>query len=61
MILNKLALMLPLMIGGCAPHVPVDPVTIDQRIPPKVIEAMIQVESGGDPKARSHKGAIGLM
>lgn len=33
----------------------------DQSLDPKLVQAVIQVESGYNHRARSHKGAIGLM
>lgn len=33
----------------------------DQSLDPKLVQAVIQVESGYNHKARSHKGAMGLM
>jgi soluble lytic murein transglycosylase-like protein len=38
--------------GGSVPH---------PNIPPSLIPAIIKVESRGNPKAESHKGAAGLM
>ena len=39
----------------------IDKVAAEQGVPVKLVRAVIKVESGGQPQARSIKGAIGLM
>lgn len=39
----------------------IDRHSADQSLDPKLVRAMIQIESGYNHRARSHKGAMGLM
>src|SRR5262245_51817776 len=39
----------------------IDKVAAEQGVPPKLVRAVIQVESAYQPRARSPKGAMGLM
>lgn len=70
-VIALIALML-VWASGCAPVVApsvkpklIAPHTMEQYLAPPIdvalINAIIKVESGGNPKAVSHKGAIGLM
>jgi soluble lytic murein transglycosylase-like protein len=42
-------------------QISIDRHSADQSIDPKLVQALIQVESGFNHRARSHKGAMGLM
>jgi soluble lytic murein transglycosylase-like protein len=42
-------------------QISIDRHSADQSLDPKLVRAMIQVESGYNHRARSHKGAMGLM
>ncbi len=42
-------------------QISIDRHSADQSLDPKLVQAMIQVESGFNHRARSHKGAMGLM
>ena len=42
-------------------QISIDRHAADQSLDPKLVQALIQVESGYNHKARSHKGAMGLM
>jgi len=42
-------------------QIAIDRHSADQSLDPKLVQAMIQVESGFNHRARSHKGAMGLM
>ena len=42
-------------------QISIDRHSADQSLDPKLVQAVIQVESGYNHRARSHKGAIGLM
>lgn len=42
-------------------QIAIDRHSTDQSLDPKLVRAMIQVESGYNHRARSHKGAMGLM
>jgi len=42
-------------------QISIDRHSADQSIDPKLVQAVIQVESGFNHRARSHKGAMGLM
>ncbi|MFP5287843.1 MAG: lytic transglycosylase domain-containing protein [Thermoanaerobaculia bacterium] len=42
-------------------QISIDRHSADQSIDPKLVRAVIQVESGYNHRARSHKGAMGLM
>lgn len=42
-------------------RISIDRHSADQSLDPKLVQAMIQVESGFNHRARSHKGAMGLM
>lgn len=42
-------------------QISIDRHSADQSVDPKLVRAMIQVESGYNHRARSHKGAMGLM
>lgn len=42
-------------------QISIDRHSADQSLDPKLVRAVIQVESGYNHKARSHKGAMGLM
>jgi len=39
----------------------IDKIAGEQGVSPKLVRAVIRVESGGQPQARSIKGAVGLM
>ena len=39
----------------------IDRYSVEHRIDPNLVRAVIQAESGGDPEALSSKGAAGLM
>lgn len=39
----------------------IEKVSRRHRVDPKLVQAIIEVESGWNPRARSHKGALGLM
>jgi len=39
----------------------VDPIARSMEVDPELVHAVILVETGGDPYAKSHKGAMGLM
>lgn len=47
--------------GRAAPDALVVAVGRQYRIDPHLLAAMVQTESAGDPRAVSHKGALGLM
>ena len=42
-------------------QISIDRHSADQSLDPKLVQALIQVESGFNHRARSHKGAMGLM
>ncbi|HWN44537.1 MAG TPA: lytic transglycosylase domain-containing protein, partial [Thermoanaerobaculia bacterium] len=42
-------------------QISIDRHSADQSLDPQLVRAMIQVESGYNHRARSHKGAMGLM
>jgi soluble lytic murein transglycosylase-like protein len=55
----------PPVVAGALPSVPyaelIDKVAHEQGLPVKLVRAVIQVESAYQPRARSPKGAMGLM
>jgi soluble lytic murein transglycosylase-like protein len=55
----------PVVVTADLPIVPygelIDKVAADQGVPVKLVRAVIQVESAYQPRARSPKGAMGLM
>ena len=50
-----------LLAPGVAISGLIDHYARDRRLSPQLVQAVIQVESGYNPKARSRKGAMGLM
>jgi len=39
----------------------IEQIALENRLDPKLVDAVIEIESGWNPKARSQKGALGLM
>ena len=51
--------LLPVSMSGISELI--DYYARDRGLSPRLVQAVIQVESAYDPRARSHKGAMGLM
>ena len=49
-----------IIIAGCA-SVPATSPSPEGRLSPRIIQAVISLESGGNPRAVSRAGALGLM
>ena len=56
--MTRIVLALALLLTACAKPLPPAPAP---EVPPEVIEAVIAVESGGNHRAVSRTGCIGLM
>src|SRR5262245_13681864 len=56
---------LTMLLLGCVPAIAGDSAiaaaATRHRLPPALVEAVVDVESAGDPRAVSSKGAMGLM